>query len=176
MALTDIKIYFTTLPAHKFLHIKNYESKGYFDFWEKQDKIDGADCCTICDLLDKIMGKLDGEDNVFGKYSGQIMAYINEGENKPEAYGVRLSTDYSDEIPYPLLMQNVSEAEYLVFEHGPFDYERDCDELGKKMQDAMHSFDFSKTDYELDNSIGRVEYRFFDPERFEKRLLPVKRR
>ena len=32
----DIKIYFVqTIPAHKFLHIKNYESNGYRDFWGK---------------------------------------------------------------------------------------------------------------------------------------------
>ena len=32
----DVKIYFVTIPAHKFLHIKNYESNGYWDFWQKQ--------------------------------------------------------------------------------------------------------------------------------------------
>lgn len=30
----DIKIYFVTIPAHKYLHIKNYESNGYWDFWQ----------------------------------------------------------------------------------------------------------------------------------------------
>lgn len=32
----SIKIYFVTIPAHKFLHIRNYESIGYFDFWQRQ--------------------------------------------------------------------------------------------------------------------------------------------
>jgi AraC-like DNA-binding protein len=27
-----VKVYFVTMPVHKFLHIKNYESNGYFDF------------------------------------------------------------------------------------------------------------------------------------------------
>ena len=35
----SIKTYFVTIPAHKFLHIRNYESIGYFDFWNKQSKI-----------------------------------------------------------------------------------------------------------------------------------------
>lgn len=26
---SDIKVYFVTIPAHKFLHIRNYESIGY---------------------------------------------------------------------------------------------------------------------------------------------------
>ena len=39
----EIKIYFVTIPAHKFLHIKNYESNGYWDFWQKQGMIPGQD-------------------------------------------------------------------------------------------------------------------------------------
>lgn len=31
----EVKIYFVTIPAHKYLHIKNYESNGYWDFWNK---------------------------------------------------------------------------------------------------------------------------------------------
>ena len=55
----DVKIYFVTIPAHKFLHIKNYESNGYWDFWQKQSAVPGQDCDTICGLLDSIKGKLD---------------------------------------------------------------------------------------------------------------------
>ena len=32
-----VKIYFVTIPAHKFLYIKNRESNGYWDFWQKQN-------------------------------------------------------------------------------------------------------------------------------------------
>ena len=55
----DIKAYFVAIPAHKFLHIRNYESIEYYDFWEKQSRIPGQDCATICGLLDSIKGKLD---------------------------------------------------------------------------------------------------------------------
>lgn len=47
----EIKTYFVTIPAHKFLHIRNYESIGYWDFWQKQSQIPGQDCETICGLL-----------------------------------------------------------------------------------------------------------------------------
>ena len=73
----DVKVYFVTIPAHKYLHIRNYESIGYWDFWEKQSKIPGQDCETICGLLDSIKGKLDdmgGTDANSG--SGQIMSYL----------------------------------------------------------------------------------------------------
>ena len=31
-SLDDVKTYFVTIPAHKFLHIRNYESIGYWTF------------------------------------------------------------------------------------------------------------------------------------------------
>lgn len=172
----EIKIYFVTIPAHKFLHIKNYDSDGYWDFWEKQDKIPGADCDTICGLLDSIKGKLDGEDDVIGKYSGQIMAHINEGDKSPEAYGVRLSADWSGDVPPQMLLLNLPEAEYIVFEHGQFDYEQECDTVGEKLQSAINSFDYSGSDYIPDESTGRLSYFIFDPEKYEKRITPVRRK
>lgn len=48
----EIKVYFVTIPAHKFLHIKNYESNGYWDFWQNRVLFRGrtvipyADCST----------------------------------------------------------------------------------------------------------------------------------
>ncbi len=171
----EVKAYFVSIPAHKFLHIKNYESDGYFDFWEKQDSKPGEDCDTICGLLDSIKGKLDGEDNVIGKYSGQIMARLYEGGKKPEAYGVRLPADFSGEIPAKMLLLDVPEAEYLVFEHGSFDYEQESETVGDKLQAAIDGFDYGGTEYVPDDSNGRVSYFYFDPEKYVKRVMPVKR-
>lgn len=172
----EVKVYFISIPAHKFLHIKNYESGGYFDFWEKQDAIPGMDCDTICGLLDSIKGKLDGEDGIIGKFSGQIMARLGEGGKTAEAYGVRLPADWDGEVPAQMLMLDVPEAEYIVFEHGSFDYEQECDTVGEKLQEAIDGFDYSGTEYIPDNSSGRLSYFYFDPEKYEKRVLPVKRK
>jgi AraC family transcriptional regulator len=173
----DVKVYFITMPAHKFLHIKNYESNGYWDFWEKQDKIPGQDCDSICGLLDSIKGKLDGNDSVIGKYSGQIMAYIYENDAKiAEAYGVRLPIDYNGIKPENMLLIDIPEMEYIVFEHGPFNYEEEAETVGKKLEDAINAFDFSKTEYKPNTSTGRIEYFYFVPESFEKRIKPVIKR
>jgi AraC-like DNA-binding protein len=170
----DVKVYFTTMPAHKFLHIKNYETNGYFDFWEKQEKIPRQDCDTICGLLDSIKGKLDGKDDVIGKYSGQIMAHIHENGGKiAEAYGVRLPINYGGTIPSNMLLIDVPEMEYIVFEHGPFNYDEESDTVGKKLQTAIDAFDFAETEYKLDTSVGRISYFYFVPESFEKRIQPV---
>jgi len=170
----DVKVYFITMSAHKFLHIKNYESNGYFDFWEKQEKIPGQDGNTICGLLDNIKGKLDGNDDVIGKYSGQIMAHIYEDNGKvAEAYGVRLPANYNGVIPENMLLIEVPEMEYVVFEHGPFNFENECEAVGKKLEDAIKGFDLTKTDYKPDNCKGRIGYFYFVPESFEKRIQPV---
>lgn len=41
-----VRTYFVHIPAHKFLHIRNYESIGYRDFWQRQAQIPGQDCET----------------------------------------------------------------------------------------------------------------------------------
>lgn len=180
----DIKIYFVTIPAHKFLHIKNYESNGYWDFWQKQSLIPGQDCATITGLLDSIKGKLDdngGSESNSG--SGQIMAYINEpsgrlcawGIPRVECYGVRLPSDYKGEIPPQMLMLDVPEAEYIVFEHGPFDYEQENCSVEDKIEQAMAAYDPSVTGYCIDTTPGRIMYFYHDPTRFWKYIRPVRK-
>lgn len=181
----DIKTYFVTIPAHKFLHIKNYESIGYWDFWQKQNQIPGQDCETVCGLLDSIPGKLDDVGGTgLDSGSGQIMAFINDpigricswGIPLAECYGVRLPLDYTGDIPEQMLMIDVPEGEYIVFEHGPFDYETQCRSVEEKMEAAMKAFDYAQTDYCLDLTPGRVFYYLHDPARFWKYIRPVRKR
>jgi len=180
----DIKIYFVTIPAHKFLHIKNYESNGYWDFWQKQNLIPGQDYETICGLLDSIKGKLDDEGGSEpNSGSGQIMAYINDPEGRlcdwgiprTECHGVRLPYDYKGDIPPQMLLIDVPEAEYVVFEHGPFDYEQENRSVEEKIEAAMAAFDYSGTGYSFDATPGRITYFYFNPEQYFKYIRPVKR-
>lgn len=183
-ATEDIKVYFVTIPAHKFLHIRNYESIGYWDFWQKQSQIPGQDCETICGLLSSIKGKLDDEGgNDIDSGSGQLMAFINEPTGRicswgiplAEAYGVRLPMDYDGEIPSQMQLMDVPEAEYIVFEHGPFDYETQNCSVEQKIEAAMKEFDYEKSGYCLDMTPGRVFYFYHDVTRFWKYVRPVKK-
>jgi len=180
----DVKIYFVTIPAHKFLHIKNYESIGYWDFWQKQSLIPGQDCETICGLLDSIKGKLDdvgGSEANSG--SGQIMAFINDpigricswGIPLAECYGVRLPLDYDGEVPPQMMLIDVPEAEYIVFEHGPFDYEQQNCGVEQKIEKAMKGFNYEEAGYCLDYTPGRIFYFYHDPARFWKYIRPVQK-
>ena len=180
----DVKVYFVTIPAHKYLHIRNYESRGYWDFWERQSRIPGQDCQTICGLLDSIKGKLDDEGgNEANSGSGQIMAYINEPSGRmcswgipmAESYGVRLPADYSGEIPPQMQIMDVPEREYIVFEHGPFDYQSQNCDVERKIEEAMRDFDWTASGYSLDTAQGSVFYFFHDPSRFWKYVRPIKK-
>ena len=77
-----IKTYFITIPAHKFLHIRNYESIGYFDFWQKQSLIPGQDWATICGLLERIPGSLDH----FGGNERNASSGWRTSTNRPGAF------------------------------------------------------------------------------------------
>lgn len=179
-----IKIYFVTIPAHKFLHIKNYESNGYWDFWQKQNLIPGQDYETICGLLDSIKDKLDddggSEANCGG---GQIMAYMNDpdgrlcdwGIPRTECWGVRLPSDYKGETPPQMLMADIPEAEYIVFEHAPFDYEQENCSVEEKIEMAMAAFDYAGNGYCLDTSPGRIMYFYYNPEQYFKYIRPVRK-
>ena len=179
-----IKTYFVTIPAHKFLHIKNYESIGYWDFWQKQSAIPGQERETICELLKHIRSKLDDLGGTgMDAGSGQIMAFINDPAGRicswgiplAECYGVRLPIDYDGEIPQQMLLIDVPKADYIVFEHGPFDFETENSAVEEKMEKAMREFDYSATGYQLDYSFGRIFYFYYDCKRFWKYIRPVKK-
>lgn len=180
----NIKTYFITIPAHKFLHIRNYESIGYWDFWQKQSLIPGQDCETVCGILDSIPGKLDDAGGTAPDAgSGQLMAYLNDPSGRicswgiplAECYGARLPLDYNGEIPKGMFLTEIPEGEYVVFEHGPFDFETENALVEKRIEAAMKTFDYAATGYALDTAPGRIFYFFHDCTRFWKYVRPVKR-
>lgn len=181
-----VKTYFVTIPAHRYLHLRNYESSGYWDFWEKQSTVPGGDCATVCGLLDSIKGKLDDQGGSdMGGFAGQIMGYINDpagrlcawGYPRIESYGVRLPADYDGPVPAPLELMDVAEGEYLVFEHGPFDYEQECRTVEDKVEAAMAGFDYAAAGCELDTATpGRLTYFYFEPGQYFKYIRPIRRK
>ena len=180
-----VKTYFATIPAHKFLHVRNYESIGYFDFWEKQSHIPHCDCETICNLLLTIPDRLDDKgEEYLDSGSGQIMAYLNAPTGRicswgiplAECYGVRLPADYCGPVPEQMLLTDVPEGEYLVFEHGPFDYATENALVEERMEKAMAEFDYAATPYTLDYTPGRFFYFFHDEHRYWKYIRPVAKR
>ena len=135
-------------------------------------------------MLGSIKGKLDGDGgSETNSGSGQLMAYRSDpdgrlcdwGFPRTECYGVRLPMDYCGEVPAQMRLIEVPEADYLVFEHGPFDYEQENRSVEEKMENAMATFDFSGTGYGYDLTPGRILYLFYHPARAFKYIRPVRK-
>jgi hypothetical protein len=176
--LQEIKVWIETIPAHKVLYVKNYESKGYWDFWEKQEKIPGYDCNTICGLMDSIKGKLDGNDNELGVFSGQLMFFPYEADGRtPECYGIRVPADYQGEVPSRLLCDYVPESEYIIFAHPAFDYETMSDAVAEKVKLLSEEYQLEDTGYEYEEKNGRIRYLYHSPKVWGYRIVrPVKKK
>ena len=135
-------------------------------------------------MLYSIVGKLDDHGgSECNSGSGQVMAYINDPEGRlcdwgierTDCYGVRLPMDYKGGVPPQMLMADVPEAEYIVFEHGPFDYEQENRSVEEQIEKAMAAFDFTGTGYCYDTAPGRIIYMYFNPEQFFKYIRPVRK-
>ena len=121
---------------------------------------------------------VNGAQRLFG---GQLMAWINEPTGRicswgiplAEAYGVRLSADYAGPVPAQMQLMDVPAGEYLVFEHGPFDFETQNAAVEAKVEQAMRDFDYAASGYRLDLTPGRVFYFYHDCARFFKYVRPV---
>ena len=109
------------------------------------------------------------------------MAWINEPTGRicswgiplAEAYGGRLPADYTGPVPAQMQLMDVPGGEYLVFEHGPFDFETQSAAVEAKVEQAMRSFDYAASGYRLDLTLGRVFYFYHDCARFFKYVRPV---
>lgn len=180
----DVKSYFVTIPAHRFMYIQNRQSNGYWDFWQRQNLIPGQDFDTVCGLLDSVKGKLDdsgGSEVNCG--SGQIMAYRNDpdgrlcgwGIPRTECWGARLPADYRGETPPPMLLADVPEGEYLVFEHGAFGDVRETRGVEEKVEAAMAAFPWADHGCRLDLTPGRMMYFYYHPQQYFKYIRPIQR-
>ena len=79
-------------------------------------------------------------------------------------------------MPAPLELMDVPEGEYVVFEHGPFDYEQECRTVEDKVEAAMRSFDYAAHGCTLGPATpGRVTYFYFVPRQYFKYIRPIRR-
>lgn len=83
---------------------------------------------------------------------------------------------YSGEVPPQMLLSDIPEGDYIVFEHGPFDLETENSAVEAKIEKAMKNFDYSASGYVLDTSPGRAFYFYHDYKRYWKYIRPVRKR
>ena len=88
---------------------------------------------------------------------------------------MRLPEDYSGKIPEQMQIMDVPCGDYIVFEHGPFDFETQNARVEAKMERAIRDFDYKNSGFELDVTEERVFYFYHECDRFWKYIRPVKR-
>ena len=71
-------------------------------------------------------------------------------------------------------LMDVAEGTYVVFEHGPFDFETQNALVEEKIERAMKAFQDARMGYRLDLTPGRVFYFYHDCKRFWKYVRPVR--
>lgn len=84
-----------------------------------------------------------------------------------------LPADYAGPVPAQMQLMDVPAGEYLVFEHGPFDFETQNAAVEAKIEQVMRDFDYAASGWQLDLTPGRVFYFYHDCARFFKYVRPV---
>ena len=170
--LQEVTIEVITLPAHKFLHVKNINADNYFGFWELQEKITGQGCDTICGLLDSVSEKLDGVTGKIGEFDGQIGGnFYDETGKKGYVYGIRMPDDYKGVLPKQMICTDAPQREYIVFAHPPFDYEKINGSVMKAVETTVQNYEFGVAGYVHDktaiiyqvHSPGHLGYKLYIP-------------
>ncbi len=88
---------------------------------------------------------------------------------------MRLSADYNGPVPEQMILSDIPEGEYIVFEHGPFDFETENAIVEQRIEKAMSDYDYSSSGYCLDTAPGRIFYFYHDCKRFWKYVRPVRK-
>ena len=70
---------------------------------------------------------------------------------------------------------HIPEGEYLVFEHGPFQYEQENSSVEERIEQAVAAFDYAAAGCQLDTSPGRIMYFYYNPGQCFKYVRPVRR-
>ena len=76
-------------------------------------------------------------------------------------------------IAEQMTLTDVPEGEYIVFEHGPFDFATENSLVEERMERAMAEFDYESSPYQLDTTPGRFFYFYHDEQRYWKYIRPV---
>lgn len=131
-----------SLPAHRFLGLRNLEASGYFEFWEKQKDVPGLDCHTVIGLLDSIPSR-----------NGQIGGWFHQDGRLGYLYGIEVPVDYAGEVPKGMECTLIPASEYVVFHHPAYDFEREDQEVYAALQDAMAAWKPELNGYAFEDTL-----------------------
>jgi len=135
-----VTLSFQTLPAHRFLGLRQPGAADYNDFWAIL-KERGTDCYAVLGLLDSLPAKND-----------QIGGWYQQGGVKGYLYGIEVPEDYSGPIPEGLECLHISGGDYAVFHHPPYDFETEDRAVFEALRHAMEAWDPTAFGWSLDEA------------------------
>jgi AraC family transcriptional regulator len=143
-----------TIPAHKFIGIRDIDVSGYGELWN----CGKYDCDSITGINDSMIPfALDTLANQGG--------WFYKNGKKGYIYGMLMPSDYSGSIPEGMECIDIPESEYLVFYHPAFDYMRDNAKVMRIVESIAWNFDPKPLGYEW-NEIECQDYQRHWPEVF----------
>jgi len=125
------------LGKHKFAFLEKEGVDNYMDFWRQMEK-EGIDC-------DKMHGYMA---SLPGLYKEPFGIKINQGNGHKYKFGVAIPLDYKHDLDKRLIIEEVPESSYLLFEHPLF--------LEEDFSNAVVNTRKFKAEY--DPSVLGVEY------------------
>jgi len=131
-----------SLPAHRFLGLRNIEAADYFDFWEKQKRIPGLDCHTVVGLLESIPSR-----------NGQIGGWFHRDGRQGYFYGIEVPEDYAGPVPEGMECTQIPASDYVVFHHPAYDFELEERQVYKAICAAMADWDPAMHGYAFDDTL-----------------------
>lgn len=163
-SLYQIQIKIETIPAHKFVGVRDIDVHDYCELWTcgkyNCDYFTGINESTIHLALNKWVNQ---------------GGWFYENGKKGYIYGMIMPSDYSGVIPEGMECIDIPESQYLVFFHPPFDYMRDNAEVMKTIDSIAFNFDPTPIGYTW-NENECQDYQRHWPEVFGYAVLrPVKK-
>lgn len=162
--LYHAQIKIETIPAHKFIGIRDINIPGYGELWSC-----GKYDCNSITGTNESMSHL------------ALNSLVNQGGwfyqngRKGYAYGMIMPADYSGAIPEGMECIDIPESEYLVFFHPPFDYMRDNGKVMGIVESIAWNFNPKPLGYEW-NEVECQDYQRHCPEVFGYAVMrPIKK-
>ncbi len=128
--LTNASVRVEYIPAHKYMGIWEPAVNNYMDFWSKHD------CDEVCGFIESMRHVAD--PIVTPHTAGW---FENANGKRGYFYGLGVPADYSGSIPEGFELRDVKASYYLVFYHPPFDFQKDCGEVMRRVEELAWNYD-----------------------------------
>lgn len=162
--LTEPGVRFEYIPAHQYIAIREPGAAAYMDFWAHHD------CDAVCGTIDSMSHVWDPV--VAGHTAGW---YHTENGKLGYTYGFGAPEGKRIEIPEGFSVRDYPGSYYLVFYHPAFDFQKDCAEVMRRVEELAWQYDPTRHGFHWNETTCQVYQRHLPETIGYEVLRPVKR-